>query len=94
MRLEVEEFTAEGTCALFSHTRIIVVARAPAMFEVPCSERDCDGIHSLTRDLLRGLRASAENIEGEGECFGVRGNAPCRRRLHYRATARYAEPTD
>jgi len=89
LRVEFEEFIQGGTVPLFTHTRIVVVARAPAMFEVPCSEAACDGVHRLTHELLRGLRSSHEQLHGESQCLGVRNNETCRRRMHYTALARY-----
>ncbi len=63
-----------------THSRLVVVERAPALFVVPCSDRDCkDGGHDLTSDVMRGLRAGRERFEGSAPCNGSLGSAaaPC-----------------
>jgi len=73
-----------------SHTRRIVVERAPALFEVPCQDPSCkDGGHDLTADVLRALRSGAEDFEGQDICAGQVGTGSCQRVLSYVATATY-----
>jgi hypothetical protein len=90
LRLELDEYGHEGKYLLASHTRHIVVARAPALFVIPCTDSDCDGSYDLTRELLRDLRASEDHAQGEDECFGLRNKSTCHHRLRYRAFASYA----
>jgi hypothetical protein len=91
LRLELEEFRKGGTTPLVSHTRHVVVQRAPALFLMPCGERDCvDGGHDLTRQMLRELESSSERFEGEHECDGLRNGATCNHTLRYRAQASYS----
>ena len=73
-----------------SHIRRVVVAHAPAMFEVPCSDPSCaDGGHDLTNGIMRALRNGDEKFEGEDTCLGQVGNASCERILRYVGTATY-----
>src|SRR5690606_9802062 len=39
-----------------THTRHIVVDRAPAVFDLPCYDRYCDGGHDVTKSVLRALK--------------------------------------
>jgi hypothetical protein len=89
LRLVLEEFRQGGPSALASHTRHVVVERAPALFVVPCCEADCDGDHDLTRELLRILRTSVEKFGGKHECYGTRNNETCHHELRYQAHASY-----
>ncbi len=91
LRLQLEHFRRGGTSPLVSHTRVVVVARAPALFVVPCGDPDCDGSHDLTREMMRLLRASEGRPQGEDECFGTRNNATCRNLLRYQGLAHYTK---
>src|SRR5690606_10081913 len=73
------------------YTRHVIVARAAARFEIPCSEPKCqDGGHDITLDVLRGLRERQTKIEGTSVCHGTIGDNPCERVLEYEALATYA----
>jgi hypothetical protein len=89
LRLELAEFRQGGTTPQANHTRHVVVERAASLFVFPCGERECDGCHDLTREVLRQLSESAEHFEGEDECHGMRWGATCHRRLRYRVHAGY-----
>jgi hypothetical protein len=85
--LEIEERTALGGTI---HIRHIVVARAPALFLVPCGDRGCvDGEHDLTAVVMQALVARAPSFGGRDECSGSLANAPCERVLHFRGTVEY-----
>jgi hypothetical protein len=72
------------------HVRHVVVARAPALFEMKCGNRDCkDGGHDLTYEIMRELRASKTRIEGQDPCQGTVGSSRCAHVLRYVATATY-----
>jgi hypothetical protein len=75
LRLEVEERRGSSTLSETKHLRVVVVDRAPALFFLPCGDRDCrDGGHDVTYDVLRGLRAGIESFEAEDTCAGnIRG---------------------
>lgn len=90
LRLDVEERRPGVVSAEVSHIRRVVVAHAPALFEVPCSDPSCqDGGHDLTRPIMRALRSGETKFEGEDVCLGSVGNASCERILRYVATATY-----
>jgi hypothetical protein len=91
LRLVLDEFRHGGAPRLVHHTRHVVVERAPALFVVPCCDSDCDGEHDLTREVLRMLRTSAKQFEGELECYGERNKSTCHHELRYRAHARYID---
>ena len=82
LRLDLEERRPGVVSAEVSHIRRVVVAHAPAMFEVPCSDPSCaDGGHDLTN--------GDEKFDGEDTCLGQVGNASCERILRYVGTATY-----
>jgi hypothetical protein len=72
-----------------SYIRPIVVATAPAHFEVRCTEPKCDGRHDLTQPILRAIRQSLDSCTGESSCGGIIGNVMCDRTLAYVAEATY-----
>jgi hypothetical protein len=70
----------------------IVVERAPALFEIACSEPTCtSGGHDLTLSIMRGLRASSTRFEGKGACRGDVPLGNCGRILTYVARATYRD---
>ncbi|MCL2723490.1 MAG: hypothetical protein FWD69_03545 [Polyangiaceae bacterium] len=90
LKLELEERRSGVASAEVSHIRRVVVATAPALFEVPCSNPSChDGGHDLTSPVMSALRARSPRFEGEDTCYGQVGNASCERVLKYVATATY-----
>jgi hypothetical protein len=72
-----------------AHTRIIVVARAPALFEVGCSDRKCNGGHDLTQRVLKALKQHKEHFEGTDRCTGHVTDAECRLELRFVVDASY-----
>jgi len=90
--LELSEFRGEGSAPLMSYRKLVVVARAPALFELRCSDTDCsDGGHNLTRAIMSALRERATDFSGRDVCFGHRRNESCGRRLEYHAVATYED---
>ena len=72
--------------------RPIVVANAPAWFELPCVNPACtDGGHDVTRSVMKSLLDGDKQFEGSHVCDGYVDQEPCRRELHYVATATYAD---
>ena len=72
------------------HTRHVVVARAPALFEMRCGNRDCkEGGHDITYELVRALRSGETKIEGQDPCHGNVGSARCGYVMRYVAKATY-----
>jgi hypothetical protein len=93
-RIEIMERRADVTSVEVSHTRHLVVARAPALLLVPCSDPSCrDGGHDISAALLRGLRERRVEIRGEESCNGNVGTAHCGRILTFTAVAQYRPPT-
>lgn len=72
------------------HKRVIVVDRAPALFEVPCSDRACvGGGHDLTAAVLEHVGRRDPEFAGVDACPGrVHGRA-CDYELHFEARATY-----
>ncbi len=93
LRLEIEERHGDSAIAAARHTRHIIVDRAPALFDLPCTENSCrDGGHDMTTEIMRALRSGATQFEGKDACMGRLGAGadPCRRILHYVAHAKYS----
>jgi hypothetical protein len=90
MRIEIIEKVPNGTN---KYVKLVVVARAPALFTFPCGERECqDGGHDVTRAVIMGLRNHLEQFEGQSDCGGMTGSAPCARTLGYKVFAQYSGP--
>jgi len=83
LRLSFEEIRAEGRMQAMSYVRPIVVASAPAFFEVRCMEARCDGRHDLTAPILRALKQQLTTSRGESTCEGMVGDQPCNRAMSY-----------
>jgi hypothetical protein len=97
LRLEIEERLGDSAIAAARHTRHIIVDRAPALFDLPCTENSCrEGGHDMTGEIMRGLRSGATEFTGHDACLGRLGAGadPCRRVLHYVAFAKYAAAPD
>jgi hypothetical protein len=91
LKLEVEEQRGTSALAETKHVRVIVVERAPALFLLPCGDRDCrDGGHDVTDAVLRGLQARTERFEVEDTCIGNIRGAECGRTVRIVAKASYA----
>jgi hypothetical protein len=89
-RIEIAEGRNDATSGEVSHTRIVVVAVAPALFLFPCGDPSCrDGGHDVTREILAGLCAGKTEVKGEDACYGRVGTADCGRILRYRVVAGY-----
>jgi hypothetical protein len=69
--------------------RPVVVATAPAHFEIRCMESKCDGKHDLTARLLDALQKALPNFSGQSRCDGMVGDVPCDRILAYACDATY-----
>lgn len=75
-----------------AHTRVVVVERAPALFNIPCADKECrDGGHDFTHEILANLRQKKGSFKGTAMCNGELGSAGarCRGELRYEATATY-----
>lgn len=91
LTLQVSEREGDGGVGLPHYTRVIVVATAPALFEIPCTDQSCrDGGHDITYAVMQALREHATDFQGEDACAGTRGTGSCRRVLHFQMHAEYA----
>jgi hypothetical protein len=87
--LELTESKGAATAGM-SYVRRIVVALAPAHFEIPCGDSSCSGGgHDLTYGVLRALRSHATSFDGDDDCRGSVATTNCGRVLRYRAKATY-----
>jgi hypothetical protein len=90
LRLEVLEHSPNIAHPDLTHVRHVVVANAPALFVMPCHDKDCkEGGHDLTREILAGLQRRNARFQGEDACRGTVGSANCSRVLGYVAVATY-----
>src|SRR6266542_3073071 len=64
------------------HVRHVVVAHAPALFFVVCSDPNCkDGGHDVTDSIMRALVRRERAFRGDDKCYGALGPSPCNRVL-------------
>jgi hypothetical protein len=89
LRLRFQDIRKEGQVTVASYVRPVVVAQAPAHFEIRCMEPRCDGRYDLTREILRSLRAGEVAFTGSSECRGMVGDVGCDRVLSYVGEAAY-----
>jgi hypothetical protein len=78
------------------HTRLVVVQRAPALFQVTCADKDCkQGGHDITEPVMRGLREGHKLFTGSAPCSGELGATPetpgvrCGSELRFEAEATF-----
>ena len=90
LKILVSERDRNGGQPEVSHIRHIVVDRAPAMFEFPCSDRHCDGHHDVTGNMLDALKGGETEFEGAHVCGGQSKERACSLELHFAAEAAYA----
>jgi hypothetical protein len=90
LQIELVEHAGTSTTA---HRKHVVIANAPALFEIPCGDKECrDGGHDITREVMRSLQQHSAQVSGEHVCEGQVGSAPCTRRLEYQTRAVYLRP--
>ena len=91
LHLEIDETQKGGSMGGRRYIRRIVLAQAPALFEVPCSDPNCEsGGYDLTSEILAALASRRTVFEGQQSCAGQ-----CGRSFHYVATAAYrSEPSE
>ncbi len=93
LRLVIEESGSGRTVGGAKHTRLFVVATAPALFVIPCGDPRCEeGGHDVTREIMFQLRSAKTSFEGSDPCNGMAGTAPCGTIIHYYVTATYRTP--
>lgn len=90
LRLELAESSNGRNVLDSTRTVHVVVARAAALFEVPCSETRCkDGGYDLTREIMRHVRQRRQSFVGQEYCNGYMGHHPCTRVLQFVAHAEF-----
>jgi hypothetical protein len=91
LRLEIEEHRGSSTLAETKHVRHVVVARAPALFVLPCGDTDCrDGGHDVTDAVMQSMCEQATEFVVEHECLGDVRGARCDRVVRIKAAATYS----
>lgn len=89
LKLEIEESREGRDLVEIRHTRHIVVGRAPAYFELPCSDRYCDGSHDVTKDMVKALKSRRTRFEGRHRCGGTAKHGDCELEMRFVAQAQY-----
>jgi hypothetical protein len=90
LRMRFDDVRAEGRTIAISYTKPIVVASAPAYFEIRCMDARCNGRHDLSAAILRALRQSMTSFSGESSCNGMVADLACDRTLAYVCEATYS----
>ena len=87
LRITITEHLMTSTT---KHVKLVVVAHAPALFDIPCGDPDCaEGGHDLTREVMTALRARMKQASGESSCSGRVRSGDCKRYISYRVAAEY-----
>lgn len=74
------------------HKRVIIIERAPALFEFACSDRECnDGGHDLSGLVLKELGAGIALFHGVHRCGGHTRDGECAYDLRFEAHATYRD---
>jgi hypothetical protein len=92
LKLTIED-RSETSFSQPRHVRHVVVASAPALFSIVCTDSNCrDGGHDVTDSIMRALVRRETSFHGEDRCYGALGSSSCTRILHYEAVASYRSP--
>jgi hypothetical protein len=91
LALHIEEHPMGPEGPPVRHIRHVVVERAPALFEIPCSERACrGGGHDLTRRVMKALRSGKQAFAGKHRCAGEIDGEACLVEICFEAEATFA----
>ncbi len=90
-RLDLELSDSKGVAdAASTHVRRVVVAHAPALFEIPCADASCkEGGHEITSPIMRALRERRTSFTGDDVCHGSVGSQHCGRMLRFVVSASF-----
>jgi hypothetical protein len=92
LSLAIHEQRPNGCVNETHYIRHVVIAHAPALFEVPCTHPDCnDGGYDVTSEVLYALAGRQVRFEAEYTCRGTAGPRDCGRILRFVATATYRD---
>jgi hypothetical protein len=72
-----------------SHTKHVILDRAPARFELPCCDHKCDGSHDVTEPVLEALKQGETSFTGTDPCGGEAKYGPCPYVMTYTVVATY-----
>jgi hypothetical protein len=90
LSLAIED-CSDSSFAQPKHVRRVVVAQAPALFVIGCSDPNCqEGGHDVTHPIMQALTRHQTAFHGEDKCYGILGSSQCTRVLRYEALANYA----
>lgn len=89
LRMTFSDLPSDGSEKALTYVRPVVVATAPAYFEVPCMHAPCDGRHDLTAAVMDSLSANKKSFAGQSACDGSVEGASCARTLQYKCEASY-----
>lgn len=90
LSITVHEMRPDGCTNETRYIRRIVVAHAPALFHVPCSNPGCeDGGYDVTHEIMNGLISRRSQFEGQQSCRGRTNTGDCARVLRYVTAATY-----
>jgi hypothetical protein len=90
LRLDISERQNGNVVPESTHIRRVQVEHAPALFVMPCHDRECkEGGHDVTEAILRALRGDQDRFEGTHICRGRVGDNECGRSLQYIGVATY-----
>ena len=90
LQLVIHETRPKDAASAVTHKRYVMVARAPALFVISCSDNRCDdGGHDVTSEVLEHLSNGERTFEGEHHCEGVKKLGPCNYDMRFVAEATY-----
>jgi hypothetical protein len=91
LRLILRDFRVDSGLPGKERVQHVIVARAGARFEIPCSEPKCvEGGYDVTTEILQALKSRCETFEGVVSCRGTVREQPCRCSLSFVGHATYA----
>lgn len=91
LSLSLKDLRGESRVTGTERKQHVIVTRAAALFEIPCSDPKCqNGGYDVTSEVLYALRHKHESFAGVAECCGTVGHNACRCSLSFAARASYA----
>ena len=92
LKFELDELIDDRTIPGMKRVRHIMVDQAAALFEIPCSDTNCEeGGHQVTDQVLRALQAAQVEFVGSHACRGMAGDSPCKRVLTFKGIAEFGD---
>ncbi len=94
LELDVREVRGNLPGHEVHHKRVVIVDRAPALFEFACSDRGCEeGGHDVTEVVLQELARGTLIFSGVHRCGGHAREGNCDYELRFEAQASYRAAT-